>query len=161
MTPRRFLPCCLTLLCVLLLSACSDQRMQDAFTENEGVRLMVGRDILADVGEAVMAAVAAGAPQAQRAKGEVDIVADDQQVVHREVQFLQPVTDGIAAEVHVGGGLEEVELPALVMDDGHVAVSSGFEGSGSGTRSRTLEDSLSEVYPPGIQPVPWEEAIMP
>lgn len=45
MTPRRFLPCCLTLLCVLLLSACSDQRMQDAFTENEGVRLMVGRDI--------------------------------------------------------------------------------------------------------------------
>ena len=45
MTPRRFLPCCLALLCVLLLSACSDQRMQDAFSENEGVRLMVGRDI--------------------------------------------------------------------------------------------------------------------
>lgn len=45
MIPCRFLPCCLALLCVLLLSACSDQRMQDAFTENEGVRLMVGRDI--------------------------------------------------------------------------------------------------------------------
>ena len=45
MTPRQVLPCCLALLCVLLLSACSDQRMQDAFSENEGVRLMVGRDI--------------------------------------------------------------------------------------------------------------------
>ena len=41
--PRpRILP---LLLAVLLLSACADQRMRSAFSENEGVRLMVGRDI--------------------------------------------------------------------------------------------------------------------
>ena len=33
------------LFAVLLLSACADQRMRTAFSENEGVRLMVGRDI--------------------------------------------------------------------------------------------------------------------
>ena len=41
--PRpRILP---LLFAVLLLSACADQRMRTAFSENEGVRLMVGRDI--------------------------------------------------------------------------------------------------------------------
>ncbi len=46
MMPRRpFLPP-LTLLCAtLLLAACVDQRTRNAFSENEGVRLMVGRDI--------------------------------------------------------------------------------------------------------------------
>ena len=38
----RILP---LLFAVLLLSACADQRMRTAFSENEGVRLMVGRDI--------------------------------------------------------------------------------------------------------------------
>ena len=45
MIPRPLLPRCLALLCVLLLSACGDQRMQEAFVSNDGVRLMVGRDI--------------------------------------------------------------------------------------------------------------------
>ncbi len=44
MSPHPFRPC-LLLLCAVLLAACSDQRTRNAFTENEGVRLMVGRDI--------------------------------------------------------------------------------------------------------------------
>ena len=45
MSRRPFLPP-LTLLCAtLFLVACVDQRTRNAFSENEGVRLMVGRDI--------------------------------------------------------------------------------------------------------------------
>ena len=45
-TVRRLplLPC-LLLLCTVLLPACGDQRMQSAFSENDDIRLMVGRDI--------------------------------------------------------------------------------------------------------------------
>ena len=90
-------------------------------------RPLAGLEELFDIAQSVVAAVAAVAAQADRTERKVDVVADDEQVVQGDLQFLEPVADGVAAEVHVGRGLEEMEFPALVMDDGLVAVSSGFE----------------------------------
>ena len=45
MSRRPFLPILALFFATLLLAACVDQRTRNAFSENEGVRLMVGRDI--------------------------------------------------------------------------------------------------------------------
>jgi len=45
MRSRLPAPLLLLLCVVLLVSACADKRMQGAFLENDGERLMVGRDI--------------------------------------------------------------------------------------------------------------------
>ena len=82
---------------------------------------------LGDVFQAVVAAVAAGCTQTQRPEGEVDVVADDQDVVQLDVQLLLPIADGVAGQVHVGRGLQEVEFAPFVADDGHVAVAAGLE----------------------------------
>jgi len=80
-----------------------------------------------DVLEAVVAAVAAGGTQAQGSEGKVDVVADDEDVIQLDVQLLLPVADGVAGQIHVGRGLQEVEFAAFVADDGHVAVAAGLE----------------------------------
>ena len=41
------------------------------------------------------------------------------------VQFLRPVADGVAAQVHISGGLEQVHVPALEAEMGDVAVTLG------------------------------------
>ena len=82
---------------------------------------------LGDVLQAVVATVGAGGAQAQCPEGEVDVVADDEDVVQLDVQLLLPVADGVAGQIHVGGWLQEMEFAAFVADEGHVAVAAGFE----------------------------------
>ena len=82
---------------------------------------------LGDVLQAVVAAVGAGGAKAQCPEGEVDVVADNQNVIQLDAELLLPVADSVAGEVHVGGGLEEVEFAPFVADERHVAVAAGLE----------------------------------
>lgn len=58
-----------------------------------------------------MAAVGAFGAQALFAKHQVQVVADDQAVFHRYFFFLHPVTNSLAAEVHVGVGFQQNQRP--------------------------------------------------
>ena len=82
-----------------------------AHTDTEA-RPLAGLEEFFDIAQSVVAAVAAVAAQADRTERKVDVVADDEQVIQGDLQFLEPVADGVAAEVHVGRGLEEMEFPA-------------------------------------------------
>ena len=69
-----------------------------------------------------MAAVAAPAAETDRPQGEVEVVADDDEILDAQMELVHPVTDGVAAEVHVSGGFEQGELPAFEGDLRDVAV---------------------------------------
>ena len=106
-----------------------DELTFSVFVADADAQARVGRSAeeLLDVLQAVVATGAAGGAQADGAEGEVDVVADNQEVVEGKVEFLLPVADGVAAQIHIRRRLEQVELAALVADDGHVAVAAGLE----------------------------------
>ena len=90
-------------------------------------RPLLAFEQLGDILQAVVSAVAAGGAQAEGAEGEVDVVADDEDVVQLDAELLLPVADGVAAQVHICGRLEQVELAAFVAYERHVAVAAGLE----------------------------------
>ena len=60
-----------------------------------------------------MGACAAGLAHAQAAKGQVDIVIDDQQIFQGILVPLQKLRHALAGEVHVGLGLADHQTAAL------------------------------------------------
>jgi len=97
----------------------------DAEAEAREVAVAEGFD---DVVEAVVGASAAFGAHPQPAGGQVDVVADDEDVLRRHVLMVHPVADGLAAEVHVGGGHGQDERASLVLPLGDVGVPVGAEG---------------------------------
>src|SRR5579864_3092237 len=72
-----------------------------------------GAQVLEDRLDATVAGRAAGAPQAQAAEGEVDLVVDHQHLLRRQAMALQQATRGEAAAVHVGLRLGEEDRERL------------------------------------------------
>ena len=84
---------------------------------------------LLDVAQPVVSARTALALEAQGADGQGEVVDDDEQVLAGDVLLVQPVADGVAAEVHERGGLEQHELAVLDGRVGHVAVAAVLKNS--------------------------------
>ena len=74
-----------------------------------------------------MPAVAAAHAHPDRTERQVQVVADDDDPLRRDVHLVHPVTDGVAAEVHVCGRLEEDQFPSPVGALGYAAVTPAFE----------------------------------
>ena len=77
---------------------------------------LVGLQQCNDVLQSVVSSIAAPPTEPDRPQGEVEVVAHDDEVLDRQVELVHPVADGITAEVHVRGGFEQGELPALEGD---------------------------------------------
>ena len=82
----------------------------DAHTD---AAIVLGSDGLGDVAQAVVAAVAAVHSHSERAEREIDVVANDDKTLFGNGEFLEVVPHGVAAEVHICRGLQEIERPAL------------------------------------------------
>ena len=79
-------------------------------------------DELLDMSKAVMTAVGATGLQAELSQRQRHIVADNEQPLLVDVLLVQPITHGIAAEVHERGGLQQEHFPSLDRRLGHKAV---------------------------------------
>ena len=73
-----------------------------------------------------MAACRAGGPDAQLAGGLSDVVAQDDDVVGRNLEEAGQRGDGVARKVHVGQGLEQHDLVAVHLALAPQALEFGF-----------------------------------
>ena len=72
-----------------------------------------------------MRAAAAFSSHAKLSGRQVDVVADDQNVVFLHLLMLHPVFHGLATQVHIGGGHHQDERAALVFPLRHVGMTVG------------------------------------
>ena len=79
--------------------------------------------------QSVMASVASVLPHPEGAERQVDVITNHNQPFFCHRQLLQPVSDCIAAEVHVSGWLEQVDVPALHRQGSYIAISLGRKNS--------------------------------
>ena len=79
-----------------------------------------------DALQAVVAACRAGGPDAQLAGGLGDVVAQDDDVVGRDLEEAGQRGDGVARKVHVGQGLEQHDLVAVHLALAPQALEFGF-----------------------------------
>ena len=77
--------------------------------------------------ETVVPSVAPVFPEPEGPEGKVDVIADYHYVLNGNLKFVHPVSYGISAQVHVGGGFQKVEIPALFPDGDNVAVAFGVK----------------------------------
>ena len=81
------------------------------------------------VAQAVVRAGAAARLEAQGAQGQRQVVGDDEQAVLVDVLLVEPVAHGVAAQIHIGGGLEQEELASAHTALGHIAVAAVVENN--------------------------------
>ena len=84
-----------------------------------------------DMLQAVVPAGATLSADAKFAKGDIQVIDDDEEVLLRDILLLHPVADGITAEIDVGGGLEEDEDLILDPHLGNHAVALVLKGDTS------------------------------
>ena len=109
-------------------------------------RVVAALEQLFYVAEAVMPAVAAAQAHPDGAEREVDVVADHYEVLLRNLQLVHPVADGVSAQIHISGRLEQVEAAALDAQFGHVAVADSAELN-IGRLSPGVQYNESDVVP--------------
>ena len=67
----------------------------------------VGAQFLDDVGEAVVSAVGALFAHTDSAQRQGNVVVDNQKVLDGNLLLIQPIFHRLAAQVHIGGGLDD------------------------------------------------------
>ena len=97
-----------------------------------------------DVAQTVVAALATAGLHAQRAEGQGEVVGNDEELRGGDFLLVQPVAHGIAAEVHIRGGLEEEELLVLHADGRDEAVAAVLP-RGAGIGSQLIDDAKAYV----------------
>ena len=85
-------------------------------------RVVLGAQDGLDVSEPVMTAVGTLFADADGAERQVEVIDEDEHILHRYLLLLEPITHGIAGEVHIGGGFEEHEFGVLDTAFGDEAV---------------------------------------
>ena len=80
---------------------------------------------LDDVVQTIVRAAAAFPTHPELSGRQVDVVADDQNVVFLHLLVLHPVFHGLAAQVHIGGGHHQDERASLVFPLRYVGVAVG------------------------------------
>jgi len=108
----------------------------------KGGRLQEELDVL----EPVVAAVAPRSPHPESPEGEVEVVANDHNSLDGHILLLHPIADGIAAEVHKGGGLDEVKFPPLEPEECMIPVTSRREND-IGCLSPSIQYHKTYVVP--------------
>ena len=63
--------------------------------------------------KAVVSSVAAFLSHSESAERKVQVIADHQDILHGDVQFVHPVAYSVATEVHISGRLEQCKLSSL------------------------------------------------
>ena len=76
-----------------------------------------------------MSAVGAFLAHADGAHGQGDVVVDDEEVLDGNLLLIEPVFHRLAAEVHIGGGLDHHEGLASVFHLRHLGQAAGGESS--------------------------------
>ena len=99
---------------------------------------------LTDAPQTVVPALAAGGLEAQVAEGQRQIVDGYEQVLQGNVALVHPVAHGVAAQVHVGGGLEQDEFIAPQGHLGDKAVALVLEGDAC-LGCQSVDDAKSDV----------------
>src|SRR5687767_8331660 len=62
-----------------------------------------------------MSSVTSFAAEPDRAKIQLDLIDDDQQIFNRDLFFLQPISHGFSAEIHICIRLEQNQRSALIL----------------------------------------------
>ena len=83
---------------------------------NPDSRIVLIADEFVDVLKTVVPSGTASLAQAKGSERDVQVIGYYHEVFQRNVQFVHPVTHSFTAEIHVGGRLQKVELPALEGD---------------------------------------------
>ena len=76
-------------------------------------RIVLCPEEFLNVLKAVVPSVAAFLSHSEGTEWKVQVIADHQDVFYRDVQFVHPVADSVAAEVHISGRLEQCKLSSL------------------------------------------------
>lgn len=74
-----------------------------------------------DVPEPVVATVSTSVPESHFAQIQVDVIHYDEQVFRLDPEFIQPVFDGLAAQVHEGGRFEQNDGATLVLKFSYIS----------------------------------------
>ena len=77
---------------------------------------------LGDILQPVVTSVTTLALKTERTEGQSEVVDDDQHALDGDLLRAHPVADSFAAEIHIGGGLEQDDLRALSTPHSDIAV---------------------------------------
>ena len=91
-------------------------------TESREVAVAKGLD---DMIQAVMGTATPFGAHPEPARRQVDIIADNEDILLRDILALHPVSDGLATEVHVCGGHRQNQRASLVFAFGNIGVPIG------------------------------------
>src|SRR5262249_37893487 len=101
--------------------------------------VLLGAQVVADVAQPLLSAVAAPGPHPQLAERQVDVVADDEQVRYRHLVEVQHLADAAAAEVHERLRLHEEELFAVLDQLGDLPLEARLEPAGPGALRQVVD----------------------
>ena len=99
-----------------------------AYAKTQACIVLCAKHLL-DMSQSVVSAIATLFAHAYAAEWQIQVIYQYQHVLHRNLLLLQPVSNGIAAEVHVGGRLEQDDLSTLDAATRHKTVSFVFPRS--------------------------------
>ena len=97
-----------------------------------------------DMAETVVASLAAAGFHTQRTERQGEVIGDDEELVDGDFLLVKPVTHGITAEIHIGGGLEEEELLVLHAYGGDETIAAVLP-SGTGIGSQLIDDAETHI----------------
>ena len=139
------------LLRLIRIESAQDEIYLAAFTEivsyaHAYAAVVAGFKELFDVPEAVMPPATAGSPHPHGAERQVDVIADYDEILKRDFKRVHPIPYGVAAQIHVGGGLEQVEFASLYAQLCHFPIAAGHKGN-IGRLSPGVQYYESDVVP--------------
>lgn len=104
-----------------------------------------------DVFQAIVTCRTSFRSQPLCAKGECYFIYDNEEILFRDLQFLQPVRDGFSAQVHVGVGLDQMQLFALVLELSFVGQVEAFGQGIAGGETLTRQEEADEFLLMGMR----------
>src|SRR5262249_39258075 len=89
-------------------------------------------------------------PGPQFAERQVDVVANDQQILQRQLVEVDQLTDAAATEVHVGLGLDQQNLRAVLDQFGDLGLETTLKAACVRTLGEQIDDGKADVVPGAV-----------
>src|SRR5438132_11773488 len=94
-----------------------------------------------------MSSVAATRAKSQLAQGQVDVVADHEQIVARQLVKVQHFAHAAAAQVHKRLGLDEQHPPWALTQFGHLSREASRKAAGTRAFQQRVDHGIADVMP--------------
>src|SRR2546422_499737 len=94
-----------------------------------------------------MPSVAAARTKPQLAQGQVDVVADHEEILARQLVKIQHFADAAAAQVHKRLGLDEQHPPWALTQFGHLSREASGKAAGMRAFQQRVDHGIADVMP--------------